>query len=151
MIMKRNRTWWVATLVTLAMGMAAAAWAHGPGRGGRGFGPPGGEGLRGGGLLERLIDPCRGVCLDTARTCGETAESAALSCAQTTCPTEIQAAQTACAADRTSDVCKSAVNDLKDCLGPCVDDLHTALTSCRDGLGTCREACSSSATPTPGQ
>jgi len=147
MIVKRNRTGVVA-LVVLVMGIAATAWAFGPRRGGPGFGgEPGG--VHGGGLLERLLDPCRGDCLDTARTCGETAESTALSCAQSTCASQIQAAQSACASDRGSQACRTAVSDLKECLSPCLDDLHMALSTCRDALGSCREACNSSATPTP--
>ena len=145
---KRREKWFVAALAMVCLSVAVAAWARGP-RGEPGFGGPGRGGLPGGCLLERLLDPCRGACFDTARSCGEAAETDAVSCAESTCPTEIQGAQSACETDRRSDECQTALGTLKDCLEPCLDTLHTAVTSCRDALGTCREACSAT-TPTPG-
>src|SRR5438093_10076385 len=84
MIVKpERRSLVVSTLAVLFLGLAGSAWGHGFSRGA--FGRSGVAGLRGphsGGLLLRLIFPCRGDCFDAARTCDETAESAAVTCAE---------------------------------------------------------------------
>ena len=141
MIERRNRKLLVG-LGLLGLTAAVPVWAHGFGgpEGGSGFGRPGRG--PGGGVLERLISPCRAACGDTAKSCGEAAEATAVTCAQNSCAGDVSAAQSACAADHTSDACHGAVRQLHDCIAaPCLEPLHASLSACRDALGTCREGC----------
>jgi hypothetical protein len=139
----------VSTLVmALVLSLAAvSAWGRGFGRGGpagrggfagdAGFGP----GPRGGGLVLRLIFPCKGDCFDAARTCFEAAETDALECAQSTCDAEITAARSACASDLSTDDCRTARTALVTCLEPCLAAKRTALTACHTTADTCVDAC----------
>ena len=137
-------TWIVATLALLILSLAVPAGARRPSRGGpgpQGFAGPGPEGRFAGGVLERLISPCRTSCLDTMRTCHNAAETTTLTCVQTTCPTEIEAAQSACDTDRTSQACQDAVSALRTCSDACLETFHSTVTTCRDTLGVCRDTC----------
>jgi len=130
-------------MLTLA---AVSAWGRGFGRGGPGgfpgepgFGPGPGPGR--GGLVIRLLFPCKGECFDAARTCIEAAESDALGCAQSTCDAEITAARSACASDLSTDACRTARTALVTCLEPCLDAKRTALNACHTTADTCVDAC----------
>jgi hypothetical protein len=141
-----NRMWIMAPLALLTLSLHVPAGARGPSP--RGFGPPGFAGPGhadrfAGGLLERLVSPCRAGCLDTAHACYGTAETTALTCVQAACTAEIEAAQSACATDRTSPACQEAVSDLRMCGDTCLDTLQAAVTVCRDALGVCRDTCDS--------
>ena len=145
--MKKRSTLVASTLVALGLSLAAvSAFGRGFGRGpgGRG-GFPGeagfGHGPRGGGLVIRLIFPCKGDCFDAARTCFEAAETDALACAQSTCDAEITAAQSACASDLSTDDCRTARTALVTCLEPCLDAKRTALNACHTTADTCVDAC----------
>src|SRR2546425_5380442 len=133
MSVKRDRrSLVVSTVAILFLGLTGSAWGHGFSRGA--FGRTGVAGLRGphsGGLLLRLIFPCRGDCFDAARTCDEMAESAAVTCAEQTCDAEIQTARTACAADVTTPDCQTARTALLQCIQPCLAAEQSAVTSCR--------------------
>ena len=129
------------TAATVILGVALTA----SGRGFRGGpGPEDGPGFRGprpGGLLQQLVFPCRAGCFDTARTCHEAAESAAVDCGQQTCDAPIQAARAACQTDVTSDACATARTALASCLSPCVSAAETAFSSCRDAVEGCLATC----------
>jgi len=147
-VKRERRSLVVSTLAILFLGLAGSAWGHGFSRGA--FGRTGVAGLRGphsGGLLLRLIFPCRGDCFDAARTCDEMAESAAVTCAEQTCDAEIQTARTACAADVTTPDCQTARTALLQCIQPCLASEQSAVTSCRATLQECLDACGSSAAP----
>jgi hypothetical protein len=150
--MKKRNPLVVSTLVmALVLSLAAvSAWGRGFGRGGPGgrggfpgepgFGPgPGGP--RGGGLVLRLLFPCKGDCFDAARTCFEATETTALGCAQSTCDAEITAARSACTTDLSTDDCRTARIALVTCLEPCLDAKRTALTACHTTADTCADAC----------
>jgi len=126
------------SLVTLLA--AHTALAERP-HGGPGFaGPrPGAPPI--GGLLERLIDPCRTACLDTVRNCHDTADTEALTCIQDACATEVQTAQSACADNRPSQACRNAVSALRACSQSCLPSLRSAVSACHDGLDDCLDAC----------
>ena len=146
MIVKRERrSTVVSALAILFLSLAVSAWGHDFSRGT--FGRREVTERRGphsGGLLLRLIFPCRGDCFDTARTCDETAESAAVTCAEQTCDAAIQTARTACQPDPTSDDCQTARTALLACVQPCLDTERSAVTSCRITLAACLTACGSS-------
>ena len=134
-------------LMTLVLSVVAvSAWGRGFGRGPGGRGEFGGEpgfgpGPRGGGLVMRLLFPCKGDCFDAARTCFEAAESDALTCAQSTCADQITAGQGACADDLSSEGCRTARNALVDCLDPCLATKRTALGACHATADTCVDGC----------
>ena len=134
-------------LMTLVVSMVGvSAWGRGFGRGPGGPGGFGGEpgfgpGPRGGGLVMRLVFPCKGDCFDAARTCFEAAETNTLECAQSTCDAEITAARSACATDLSTDDCRTARTALVTCLEPCLDAKRTALTACHTTAETCVDAC----------
>ena len=146
MLNQSNHTWVVATLSLLMLGLAVPTRAREPSRGG--FGPPGFAGPRPAGgfagrVLERLVSPCRAGCLETMRTCHDTAETDVLSCAQEACATEIETAQSACATDRTSQACRVAVNALRSRGDACLETFQDEVTACRDALDVCHDACES--------
>lgn len=151
--MKKRNPLVVSTLVmALVLSLAAvSAWGRGFGRGGPGgrggfpgepgFGPGPGSGLGRGGLVIRLLFPCKGDCFDAARPCFEAVETDALGCAQSTCDAEITAARSACATDLSTDACRTARTALVTCLEPCLDARRTALNACRTAADTCVDAC----------
>jgi len=131
-------------VAVLCLGLAASAWGHGFMRGDFGRrGGPGGRAPRGG-LVLRLVFPCRAGCFDADRPCGEAAESAAVACGQDSCATQIQAARSACQADATSDACDTARTALVTCLQPCLDTERAAFTACRTTADSCLTACGAS-------
>ena len=140
---KRDRTSLVGvTVAALCLSVTAAAWGHGFSRGGFGPGREGApHGDRAGGLLERLIFPCRGGCFDTARTCVASVQSDAVTCATGTCDATIQAARTACATDRTAQPCQDARTALLACIQPCRDTARSAFGTCQTALEACVGAC----------
>lgn len=95
------------------------------------------------GILGQLIFPCPAACADTARTCLDDADGAALTCVTGACSAEITTAQTACAEDRTSEDCEDAVEALSDCADTCLDTRADAVDVCRDTARDCRDACES--------
>src|SRR5437899_4772356 len=122
----------VAALAILFVSLAVSVRAHDFSCGAfRRTGVAGRRGPHAGGLLLRLIYPCRGDCFDAARTCDEMAESAAVTCAEQTCDAEIQTARTACAADVTTPDCQTARTALLQCIQPCLAAEQSAVTSCR--------------------
>lgn len=105
MAKKRNGMLIVALLGLLTLGAGLPLAASGfPGGGGPGLGGPRPYGV--GGVLDRLLFPCRSDCQDTANTCTDTADSAAVTCIEGACAADITAAQTACADDRRSQECR---------------------------------------------
>jgi len=113
----------------LFLGQAVSVWAHDFSRGAfRRTGVAGRRGPHSGGLLLRLIYPCRGDCFDADRTCDEMAESAAVTCAEQTCDASIQTARTT----------------LLPCIQPCLDTEQSAVASCHTTLEACLTACGSS-------
>lgn len=95
------------------------------------------------GLLARLIFPCQAACAETARTCGDAANSEALTCVSDDCPAEIAAAQADCAEDRRADECRDAVGALAECADSCLDTRSEAIDVCRDLVMDCRDTCES--------
>ena len=134
----------VAALAILFLSLAASVWAHDFSRGAfRQIGVAGRRGPHAGGLLLRLIYPCRGDCFDADRTCDEMAESAAVTCAEQTCDASIQTARTACQSDLASQDCQTARTALLPCVQPCLDTEQSAVASCRTTLEACLTACGS--------
>ena len=146
MIAKREwRSTVVSALAILFLSQAVSVWAHDFSRGAfRRTGVTGRRGPHSGGLLLRLIYPCRGDCFDADRTCDEMAESAAVTCAEQTCDASIQTARTACQADPASEECQTARTALLPCIQPCLDTEQSAVASCRTTLQACLTACGSS-------
>ena len=130
MIVKREwRSTVVSALAILFLSQAVSVWAHDFSRGAfRRTGAAGRRGPHSGGLLLRLIYPCRGDCFDADRTCDEMAESAAVTCAEQTCDASIQTARTT----------------LLPCIQPCLDTEQSAVASCHTTLEACLTACGSS-------
>ena len=130
MIVKREwRTTAVFALAILFLSLAVSVRAHDFSRGAfRRSGVAGRRGPHAGGLLLRLIYPCRGDCFDADRTCDEMAESAAVTCAEQTCDASIQTARTT----------------LLPCIQPCLDTEQSAVASCRTTIQACLTACGSS-------
>jgi hypothetical protein len=147
MRMNRSGRMLVVPAAVLALGLAGAAWAHG-GRGRGFFGGDGEMGGRhggcGGGVVQRLVFPCRAGCFDAAKSCFETAKTTALSCVSGSCGTQVTAAQTACQADRRSTGCETALDALKTCAQSCTDAAETATSSCRTTAKSCVTACGNS-------
>jgi hypothetical protein len=136
----------VGALAFLSVG--TFAWGHafgGMGRGQGGFGPPrdlgGVRGLRSGGLLQRLIFPCRGECFDAGRSCIGAAESDLTACATEACDAEIPVARAACSADLATEECRDARTALLECAEPCLTTGQSAVASCRSTLEDCLDAC----------
>ena len=146
MIVKREwRSTVVSALAILFLSQAVSVWAHDFSRGAfRRTGVAGRRGPHSGGLLLRLIFPCRGDCFDAARTCGQMAESAAVTCAEQTCDASLQTARTACQSDPASQDCPTARTALLPCVQPCLDTEQSAVASCRTTLEACLTACGSS-------
>ena len=146
MIVKREwRSTVVSALAILFLSQAVSVWAHDFSRGAfRRTGVAGRRGPHSGGLLLRLIYPCRGDCFDADRTCDEMAESAAVTCAEQTCDASIQTARTACQADPASEECQTARTALLPCIQPCLDTEQSAVASCHTTLKACLTACGSS-------
>ena len=137
----------VVAAAVLAVAMTApAAWAHGRGCSGPdGDGGPG-HGFGGGGVLMRLISPCRATCVDGVRSCGASARSDTLTCAQSTCDAQIQAARGACATDFTSPGCRDARTALITCMQPCRETQQIAASTCHASLQSCFATCGGSTT-----
>ena len=146
MIVKREwRSTVVAALAILFLSLAVSVRAHDFSRGAfRRSGVAGRRGPHAGGLLLRLIFPCRGDCFDAARTCDQMAESAAVTCAEQTCDASIQTARTACQSDLASQDCQTARTALLPCVQPCLETEQSAVASCRTTLEACLTACGSS-------
>ena len=146
MIVKREwRSTVVSALAILFLSQAVSLWAHDFSRGAfRRTGVAGRRGPHSGGLLLRLIYPCRGDCFDADRTCDEMAESAAVTCAEQTCDASLQTARTACQSDPASQDCQTARTALLPCVQPCLDTEQSAVASCRTTLEACLTACGSS-------
>jgi len=146
MIVKREwRSTVVSALAILFLSQAVSVWAHDFSRGAfRRTGVAGRRGPHSGGLLLRLIYPCRGDCFDADRTCDEMAESAAVTCAEQTCDASIQTARTACQPDLALADCQTARTALLPCIQPCLDTEQSAVASCRTTLQACLTACGSS-------
>src|SRR5881409_3963246 len=140
MIAKREwRSTVVAALAILFVSLAVSVRAHDFSRGAlRRTGVAGRRGPHSGGLLLRLIFPCRGNCFDAARTCDQMAE-----CAEQTCDASIQTARTACQSDPASQDCQTARTALLPCVQPCLDTEQSAVASCRTTLEACLTACGS--------
>jgi hypothetical protein len=147
MNMQRGRSSFVAaTMAMLLAGGATAAWSHGFGRGPFGRRGPGGpHGPEFGGLVQRLIFPCKADCFEAGRPCVEAAESDAVACGEETCDTEIQSARTACATDPAADACGTARSALLTCLVPCLDAAQSTHSACRTTLQSCLDACDTAA------
>ena len=146
MIVKREwRSTVVSALAILFLSQAVSLWAHDFSRGAfRRTGAAGRRGPHSGGLLLRLIYPCRGDCFDADRTCDEMAESAAVTCAEQTCDASVQTARTACQSDPASEDCQTARTALLPCIQPCLDTEQSAVASCHTTLEACLTACGSS-------
>ena len=146
MIVKREwRSTVVSALAILFLSQAVSVWAHDFSRGAfRRTGVAGRRGPHSGGLLLRLIFPCRGDCFDADRTCDEMAESAAVTCAEQTCDASLQTARTACQPDLASEDCQTARTALLPCLQPCLDTEQSAVASCHTTLEACLTTCGSS-------
>jgi len=146
MIVKREwRTTVVFALAILFLSLAVSVRAHDFSRGAfHRTGVAGRRGPHAGGLLLRLIFPCRGDCFDADRTCDEMAESAAVTCAEQTCDASIQTARTACQPDLASADCQTARTALLPCIQPCLDTEQSAVASCRTTIQACLTACGSS-------
>ena len=132
----------IAILCLVTLLSAHPALAERP-HGGPGFPGPGPGGPPAGRLLERLIDPCRPACFDTARNCHDTAEAEALTSAQSSCASEIQTAQSACATNRAAQACRTAVSALRTCAQPSLTSFRSAVSACHNTVETCVEACDS--------
>src|SRR5881409_3291086 len=113
MIAKREwRSTVVAALAILFVSLAVSVRAHDFSRGAlRRTGVAGRRGPHSGGLLLRLIFPCRGNCFDAART--------------------------ACQSDPASQDCQTARTALLPCVQPCLDTEQSAVASCRTTLEAC--------------
>src|SRR5262245_206913 len=132
----------VVVLGLMTLLAAHPALAQRP-HGGPGFLGPGPGGPPAGRLLERLIDPCRPACFDTARNCHETAEANAMASVQSPCAAQIQVAQGVCTTSRTSPDCQNAVRALRTCAQPYLTSLRSDFNACRSAAEACVDACES--------
>jgi hypothetical protein len=144
-VMRIGRSLVVSTMAVLLLSQAVPTWGHGFGRGG--FGPrhPGGpHGPDFGGLIERLVFPCRADCLEAARGCFATAVSEAVTCAEQACDAAIQTARSACASGLATEECRDARGALLECAAPCLEAKRSAVGTCRTTVAECRAGCESS-------
>src|SRR5262245_15237831 len=147
-IMRKRNSCEQRSVVALAVALAlsTAAIAEGRGRGGL-VGPPGGPGVPGGpdgpsgGVIERLLFPCRAACLDAGRACMESGDVTAVTCAEGACGAEIATARSACLTDPGTADCRTARGTLRECVQPCVSARREAAEVCRTTVDDCLDAC----------